>query len=89
MDHIIRSISYGPYHTVHITSTLKLRERHLSKRDKSTDLVMDIDKNQSAAEFKYKHGRGENVTRHLETVEDYESEEEEYDSGCDENSDSE
>ena len=50
---------------------------------------MDIDKNQSAAEFKYKHGRGENVTRHLETVEDYESEEEEYDSGCEENSDSE
>ena len=50
---------------------------------------MDIDKNQSAVEFKYKHGRGENVTRHLETVEDYESEEEEYDSGCEENSDSE
>ena len=50
---------------------------------------MDIDKNQSAAEFKYKHVRGENVTRHLETVEDYESEEEEYDSGCEENSDSE
>ena len=49
---------------------------------------MDIDKNQ-AEEFKYKHGRGENVTRHLDTVEDYESEEEEYDSGCDENSDSE
>lgn len=50
---------------------------------------MDVDKNQSTAEFKFKHGRGENVTRHLETVEDYESEEEEYDSGCDENSDSE
>ena len=49
---------------------------------------MDIDKNQ-AEEFKFKHGRGENVTRHLDTVEDYESEEEEYDSGCDESSDSE
>ena len=49
---------------------------------------MDIDKNQPE-EYKFKHGRGENVTRHLDTVEDYESEEEEYDSGCDESSDSE
>ena len=49
---------------------------------------MDMDKNQTTDEFKYKHGRGANVTRHLETVDDYESEEEECDSGC-ENSDEE